>query len=144
MLYAIVDLDDRGNNGCRVAMISESCYPFVPIEEEWLEQGEENPPLPEGWPENSYGVVLSDLEALKIFNALETGKQVYIDSVGYANFGDDDFLERLRLEEFRRQRQTEIVFLGAVLDHTLFVSGQISRQQYHGCKQQRRKQLNEI
>lgn len=46
MSYAIVDLDDRDNNGCRVAMISKECYPFVGIEEEWLEEGEDDPSLP--------------------------------------------------------------------------------------------------
>jgi|SRR3989339_729204 len=144
MPYAIVDLDDRGNNGCRVAMISEACYPFVGIEDEWLEKDEPDPPLPDGWPKNSYAVAISDLEALKILAAIETGRVVCIDSLGYANFGDGDSPERLRLEEFRRQRQTETIFLGAVLDHTLFTSGEISRQQYQECQQQREKQLNKI
>ncbi len=144
MLYAIVDLDDRSRNGCRVAMISEECYPFVGIEEEWLEKGEEDPPLPDGWPKNSYAVAISNLEALKILAAIEAGRAVYIDSLGYANFGDDDPPERIRLEGFIRQRQTETIFLGAVLDHTLFVSGEISRQQYQECRQQREKQLNKI
>jgi|SRR3989339_1810144 len=144
MPYAIVDLDDRGNNGCRVAMISEACYPFVGIEEEWLEKDEPDPPLPDGWPKNSYAVLLSNYEALRIVNALEIGEVVRIDSLGYANFGDGEALERLRLEELRRQRETETIFLGAVLDHTLFTSGEISRQQYQECQQQREKQLNKI
>lgn len=144
MPYAIVDLDDRGSNGCRAAMISESCYPFAPIEEEWLEKDEPDPPLPDGWPKNSYAVVLSNLEALKILAVLETGEKVFIDSLGYANFGDDDPPERLRLEELRRQRETETVFLGAVLDHTLFASREISCKQYHECRQRREQQLKGI
>lgn len=144
MLYAIVDLDDVNNNGYRVAMVSEACYPFVPIEEEWLEKDDLDPPLPDGWPKNSYAVFVSDREALKMFVAMEGGKTVRIDSVGYANIGEGDPPERLRLEELRRQREIEIAFLGAVLDHTLFAGGEISRQQYQECQQQRGKQLNEM
>lgn len=140
MPYAIVDLDDRGSNGCRVAMISEARYPFAPIEEEWLEEEEPDPPLPDGWPENSYAVVLSNLEALKILAAMEIGKTVRIDSVGYANISDGESLERFRLEAFRR----ETAFLGMALDHLLFVGGAISRQQYQECRRLRERQLNEI
>lgn len=144
MPYAIVDLDDRGSNGCGVVMISEACYPFAPIEEEWLEEDELDPPLPDGWPENSYAVVLSNLEALKILAAMEIGKTVRIDSAGYANIGDSGPPERFRLEKLRRQREMETVFLGAVLDHTLFARGEISRQQYQECRQQRKQQLKRI
>lgn len=140
MPYAIIDLADKSENGCRVAMVSEAQFPFAPIEEEWLEEDDELPPLPPGWPEKSYAVFLSEREALKIAAALAIKEPVFMDSIGYANIGEGESLERFRLEAFR----TEAVFLGAALEHLLFVSGKISRQQYQECRQSRQQQLNKI
>ena len=136
MPYAIMDLSDEG----KVKLVSKDMFPFPPIEEEWLDLENEQLPFPPGWPENYYPVPLFGEEAEKISAALDAGKIVRIDRAGYAHIGEDMEQELFKL----RECALGTAFLGAVLDHTLYASGEISHKWYQEARQFREKQLNEI
>jgi hypothetical protein len=134
MPYAIIDLA----SGNMVSLVSETKYPFSGIEEEWLEPGDDNLPLPAGWPENFYPVFLFDQEAEIIVASLARGKAVSINERGWVNIGEGQ--EKFQLKQF----QVELVFLGAAFDHLSFTGGEISRNEYMERRRQRGRQIDQI
>lgn len=129
MPYAVIDLADKN----RVVMVMNQKWQPLMIEEEWLDEDDEKPQSPTGYPENFHEVFLSKAEALKITAALEVGQLVHINRLGYVDIGEGEAQEGFFLQEFTEGR----IFLGKILDR------EIIRAQYQECLRFRRK-LTEV
>lgn len=129
MPYAVIDLADKN----RVVMVVNQNWQPLMIEEEWLDEDDEKPQPPTGYPENFQEVFLSKEESLKITAALEVGQLVHIDRLGYVDIGEGEAREGFFLQEFTKER----VFLGKILDHLIL------EDQRRECLRLRRK-LTEV